>query len=206
MTPTLSWLRSLLNPGAVHQRGTCQQPYVTMDKIEAQVDALYGKIRIQPEWRERVRAALREDAEVDLRRGQQEVTRQQQRLDHLAVQKQNLAPSLREAPRLANEINNQLDEIEAQERAAKRLLADATVDRTVLAKVYEQAEKLIDKLWLVPYMRSAHERRVLNQFFFDKILVRGDEVVGVVYTEDARLIPRRLARSGRARVGWTRRR
>lgn len=171
-----------------HQRGTCRQPYVTIDKLETQVDMLYSRIRIDPEWRELVRAALREDAATDLRSRDAAVKRQQRRLDRLAAERTNLARSIREAPRLAVEINRQLDEIEAQERVAKRLLADATVDRTVLAKVYEKAEKLIDNLSLVSYVNSDHERRVLNQFFFEKILVRGDKVVGVVYTEDGRLL------------------
>jgi hypothetical protein len=102
-----------------------------------------------PQWCDRVQAALREDAAAELRSRDQSVKRQQRRLDRLAAERTNLARSLREAPRLAVEIT-QLAEIEAQERAARCPLADATVDRTVLAGMFATAEQLVDSLSLVP--------------------------------------------------------
>lgn len=171
-----------------HQRGDCEQPHVVIDRLEPQVIALYDHIRIIPEWRERVRASLRQDANADLGQRQREITRQQKRLAQLAIEKKNLAVSLRTAQRLADEINTQLDDIEAQEKAATKALADASLDRDTLAKVYDDAERLIDGLALAARIVDDQGRRLLNQFFFEKILVKGHQVVGVIYTETARLI------------------
>ncbi|MDQ1713068.1 MAG: hypothetical protein QOE45_2518 [Frankiaceae bacterium] len=171
-----------------HLRGTCQQPHVVVDRFEPQVIALYDHIRIVPKWRERVRACLRDDADADLGQRQREIARLTKRLAQLAVEKKNLAISLRKAPRLAEEINAQLDDIEAQEKAATKRLADANLDRDTLAKVYADAERLLDRLPLAARIVDEHGRRLLNQFFFEKVLVKGHQLVGVIYTETARLI------------------
>lgn len=171
-----------------HRGGNCPQPYVTVDQIEPQVDALYRSIKIRPAWRERIRACLHEDADIDLARRQATITDQQKRLAKLAKERKNLAVSIRQAPRLAGELNAQLDDLEAQERAANKLIADADMDQGRLAKVFADAEKLIDYLGEACHIDDFSGRRLLNQFFFEKIYIRDNRISAVIYTETARLI------------------
>lgn len=51
-----------------------------------------------------------------------------------------------------------------------------------------RAERLLDTLPLAARIVDEHGRRLLNQFFFEKVLVQGHQVVTVIFTETARLI------------------
>ena len=47
---------------------------------------------------------------------------------------------------------------------------------------------MVDNLTYACRIEDDLGRRLLNQFFFERVLIQGDRISGVVYTETARLI------------------
>ena len=171
-----------------HKRGTCQQPYVEIDRFEAQVTEVYSRLRIDPTWQERVRDTLAADAATDAAKREREIARQERRLARITTERRNLARSLREAPRLAAEINAELDELDRQAKDAERIIATYHADAAKTAATFDRAASLVANIALVYRVLDHKERRLLNHFFFNRVVVEGERVVRVDYTDTARLI------------------
>lgn len=156
-----------------------------MDRVEPQVLALYDGMQILPEWRERVRACLREDADADLGQRQREVARLKKRLAQLAVEKKSLAISLRKAPAWRKRSTPSWTTSKPRRRPPRR---GWPMPASTVRPSPRSTPTPSDYLTRLSLAADEHGRRLLNQFFFEKVLVKGHKVVGAIYTETARFI------------------
>lgn len=172
---------STLQPGHDANRldGTC----VDLGIVEERVEQLYQRLALTPEH---VRA-LRETLDQDIERVDQEsaavVAAQEERLKRLTDEERKNAAAYRADALSLDALKAERERIDAERLGARRVIARSQVRYDELRDVIAQALDLAEDASALYTRADDQVRRLLNQAFFEKVLVQEDDVVDPEYSE-----------------------
>ncbi len=153
--------------------GTCREPYVAADDLEAQVEDLYRRIQLPEAWAER----LREEMAAEITERQQSDAAQRELLTRQLAKAEGErrklldayyggaidVPTLKiEQPRIGSAID-----------AAKDRLADLDADVTEQQEILELAAPLATRCGDAYHKANDRTRKLFNAAVFDRLDVKG---------------------------------
>ena len=162
--------------GRMQRRTNCQEPYVPVERLERNVEEIYGRIRLSEDGRRAIAARLDRELADQSVGGAREVARYARRIAQLQAQREKLLQAyLKEAisVELLKVEQDRIDEEEADIRTRM------SVDRSVLEKARQAAEVAMDLLRSCgeAYVNAKERaRRNWNRALFKAIYV-GDGLV-----------------------------
>lgn len=165
------------------QQHTCELPYLSWDSVEEAVARAYARIRITPEFAQRVRATVRqaladEQQAADLMRRHLKAE-----LRKLDAREERLLDLAEDGGLPRDKLRARLDKLTAEQTRLTAELAKVESGLEAGAEAIELALCLLaDPQCLYERLDDA-QRRLLNQAFFDKLYIDVDGVSGVCLTE-----------------------
>ena len=193
--------------GRHQRRSNCQQPYMPIDKVEAAVERYYKSMRMPQDVAESIRTGLRIELEREHARSGPEMAATTQRVNELDQERRRLARGV---------VNGSIPEDLAREEQAriaaelKQAVAIQNAAQLVYGRIEETLNLALTYVTQVDelYRRGGPQvRRLINQFFFEKLLLRythdGVEVTGCVLAKPwatllERNFQRRMAHNARS--------
>lgn len=190
-----------------HTKGTCDQPYSDVTRLERDMQDRYANLRIDPAWRVRLVGLLRQENEREQDEIEAEVRRQERRIRDLHEELRGLLPALKRGV-LVEVIEADEQRIKAEIKEAEGLVARLRAHAGDELRLYEDTERLIDNLPKMYRRATDEQRRHLNHFFFARAEVDDGRIVGVVLTPEAAAVlgysVQRAADAGEAhKEPWT---
>ena len=173
--------------GRHQRRSNCQQRYMPIHKVEEAVERYYATVRMPEDAAESIRTGLRVEIERQHKRSQPEISWARQRVEELEQERRRLARGV---------INGSIPEDlarEEQDRISTELKQATAIERTSelvysrIAETLTVAMSYVTRVDDVYRLGGAQVRRLSNQFFFEKLLLRytddGVQVAGSVLNE-----------------------
>ncbi len=186
--------------GRGQRRTDCREPYVPVERIEQQVEALYAGIQLSPDARQRLRARLEQEITKRAIGGEREAVRQTKRLARIQAQRQMALQAHYRKAISVELLKSEQDRLDQEEVEVRKRL---TVDRSELEKARTAADlgmELIENcresyLKAASYAKETCERirRHWTQALFEAIYVGNGEVRRFVYRDP---LPQLLAWAG----------
>ena len=162
------------------RRQGCQQPYLGVDAVEAVIEDHYRFINLDPEMAAQARQALANELAQRREHSQLETKRQQRRLAKLADERRKLLQAHYADAIPLELLKEEQQRIDREVHDARRLLHQAETAFVDVEQTIAQALELASNLHQAYRRGNATVRRLLNQFFFAKVLV-GTETVQVEF-------------------------
>ncbi len=158
------------------RRNGCRLPYLSMDAVEAALEVHYRSVSLDPELAAEAKDALAAELADRRYHSQLDVTRQRKRLARLADERRKLLQAFYAGAIPLELLTEEQARITSEVQQAQSLLTQAEhafedVEATIRAAL-ELAVNLHDA-----YQRGGPQvRRLLNQFFFKRVLVGSGDV------------------------------
>jgi site-specific DNA recombinase len=170
-----------------HQRRTvCTQPYLPAEAIETAVERHYQTVRLPKETQEKIRTGLRAELDMQQRRAEPEISCARARVTELDTERRRLARGV-----VTGAIPEDLAAGEQQRIARELIQAQKVLDTSQV--VYAHIEDTLNRaLMLVGEVDEVYRlggprvRRLVNQCFFDKLLISVEDepqVAGAILRE-----------------------
>ncbi|MGI8767290.1 MAG: recombinase family protein, partial [Gemmatimonadaceae bacterium] len=167
-----------------HQRRTaCPLPYLPAEDLEQAVVDYYKTVRLPQEVQQSIREGLRAELDQQRRQAAPEIAWAEQRVVELADERRRLARGVVTGAIPEDLGREEQERIHSELRHAEAVLATA---KTVFANIEDNLDRALALLGGCDgvYRRGGPQvRRLSNQFFFAKLLVRDGEVAGAILNE-----------------------
>lgn len=169
-------------------RNKCGEPYVPAGVLETAVENLYRGIKLPPRFEERLEGILEDEVARSERHRAQASRFASRRLERLAGERERLLDLY-----LGGDIDREAfrarkDKIDAETRDLEARMADQTAQLAQARELVALALKLARNCYRSYRKASPETKKLWNQAFFDRITVKGREVVDVRYAEPFRAI------------------
>ena len=158
------------------KRSGCQQRYVLADKAVAMVERYYRSVQLPPDDIEFARAALHDELASQRERDIAEAERQRKRLSRLADERKKLLDAHYEGAIPLDLLKDEQAGISREVAEAERLLAASERRCDDLEATIRQDLDLVADCYELYLSAPESVRRLLNQFFFEKVLVDTDDI------------------------------
>ena len=170
--------------GRHQRRSACQQRYMPIDKVEEAVRRYYATVQMPTDVAESIRTGLRVELDRQHRRSQPEIAHARRRVAELEQERRRLVRGV-----INGTIPDDLAK-EEQDRIATDLKQAIAIERTAETVYARIADTLAIALQYVTRVQEMYSlggpqvRRLSNQFFFKKLLLRytddGVQVTGAI--------------------------
>lgn len=174
--------------GRQKKRG-CQQPYLRVDAVEAVIENHYKFVSLEPALAEQARQALASELAEQHHQSQRVAKRQEKRLARLDDERRKLLQAHYADAVPLDLLKEEQDRISRETRDAERLLQQAQTASVDVEHTITEALELATNLYEAYRQGDPQVRRLLNQFFFEKVLV-GREEIQVEFSRPAKALYR----------------
>ena len=169
-------------------RERCGEPYVPTATLESAVEDLYREIKLPPGFEERLEVILEDEVARSERHRAQASRFASRRLERLANERERLLDLY-----LGGDIDRETfrarkEKIEAETRDLESRMADQTTQLAQARELVALALKLARNCYRSYRKASPETKQLWNQAFFNRITVKGREVVDARYAEPFRAI------------------
>ena len=158
------------------KRHDCSLPYLNVDVVEERIAAEYRYISLPPEAAERAAEALRSELDHERSKSEGERQRQQKRLLGFAEERRKLLQAHYAGAVPLDLLKEEQERIGREVRDARRLLRHAETAFDDVERSVRQALELATNLHAAYKAGGPMVRRLLNQFFFARVLVGVDKI------------------------------
>lgn len=165
------------------RRTGCREPYISADVLESEIEALYRRVKMP----DSVLAGLRVEIEAQIatkkRGADSENAAMTAKISACEAERQKLMQAYYANAIDITMLKAEQDRIAAEVSSAQNRL-DAVGDQLdEWGEILELAMKLASSCDRAYKKASNHERRLLNQAFFEKIEVRGGKIAEVTFAD-----------------------
>lgn len=174
---------------ARHQRRKpCPQPYLSVTVVERAVERYYSTVRLPVELQDQIRDGLRAELDYQHQQAQPEIAWAKRQVKELAEERKRLARGVVTGTIPGDLAREEHDRIDLELEQAKRTLDAAQMIFAQIEDNLNRALELVGRCDEVYRLAGPRDRRLSNQFFFDKLLVaedteQGAQVAGAVLQE-----------------------
>jgi site-specific DNA recombinase len=161
--------------GRQQHRTSCQQRYLAAHDVEAAVERYWATVRLPDELQERVQEGIQAELEQQQQRAEPEIAWARRRVGELDQERRRLARGVVTGAIPEDLAREEQERITAELKAAERLLAAAETIYIRIEETLTKALALAGRCGEVYALGGPQVRRMSNQFFFEKILVTGEE-------------------------------
>ncbi len=159
-----------------HQRRTeCTQPYLATEAIEAAVERHYRTMRLPERTQETVRAGLRAELDMQARRAEPEIAYARSRVTELDQERRRLGRAVVTGAIPEDVAREEQARIQHELVQAQKILATSQVIYAHIEDTLNRALALVGRIDEVYASGGPRVRRLVNQCFFDKLLISADE-------------------------------
>jgi site-specific DNA recombinase len=159
-----------------HQRRTeCTQPYLATEAIEAAVERHYQTMRLPETTQETVRAGLRAELDMQSRRAEPEIAYARNRVSELDQERRRLGRAVVTGAIPEDVARDEQARIQHELTQAQKVLATSQVIYAHIEDTLNRALALVGRVDEVYATGGPRVRRLVNQCFFDKLLISADE-------------------------------
>jgi DNA invertase Pin-like site-specific DNA recombinase len=159
-----------------HRREGCKQPYLNIDAVEAIVEEHYRIVSLDPEMATQAREALAGELANRRKHSEVDAKRQNRRLNKLAEERRKLLQAHYAGAIPLELLKEEQDRIGREVTEARRFLQQAEQAFADVESTIAQALEIARNLFEAYSQGGPTVRRLLNQFFFSKVLVGTDRV------------------------------
>ena len=169
--------------GRQQRRTDCKQPYVPVGAVEDAIAEYYETIRIPDELRADVVKGIRKELAYQRKQAGPEIAFAKRRVVELDNERRRLARGVVDGSIPGDLARPEHERIDEEWAAAQRLLAAAERVFGHVEETLTLAMALVGRCDEVYRRGGPRIKRLMNQFFFAKLLVVDTKVAGTVYAE-----------------------
>lgn len=168
------------------RRTICTQPYAAVEAVEVAVERYYRTVRLPEATQETVRAGLKAELSNQQRRAEPEIAYARKRVTELDAERRRLARAVVTGAIPEDLARDEQDRIRHELKQAEKVLATAHVIYEHIEETLNRVLELVGRIDEVYRLGSPRVRRLVNQCFFDKLLIAVDdepEIAGATLRE-----------------------
>jgi site-specific DNA recombinase len=159
-----------------HQRQTiCQQPYLDVDAAEAAVERFWRTVRLPAGIKQTIQDGLRIELDTQNDRAQPEIRRARERVEQLSQERRRLARGVVSGSIPDDLAREEQERIQRDLDQAKRILETSEMVYEHIQGTLERALELLERVDEVYRLGSPRIRQMLNQCFFSRVLLDGEQ-------------------------------
>lgn len=166
------------------QGGSCPSRHYSAEEIEQRIIEHYRTIRLRPQVRERIWADVRRDSDERSAIVVRDIERHQRKIKKLEDNQARLVQLSYKGLVSDEVLANEQHRLEGEKQQAQRMLETAQLHARDIEDTLDEALNQTKTPHTIYVASSPLERRLLNQTFFERILVGEDAVI-----EKAELTP-----------------
>lgn len=169
--------------GRQSQRTECKQSFLPVVTVEDAIEAYYGTQRLSEDMQRTIADGLNAEIEYQRKHALPELAYSRRRLEELEKERRRVARGVVDGSVPGDLAVEEYARIDREREQAQQVLAAAEMiygrNEVDLALALEFVGEVDDV-----YRRGGPQvRRLCNQFFFSKLLIDGDEIVGSILAE-----------------------
>ncbi len=162
--------------GRQHKRTNCNQPYVTTDVVEEEVEDYYLRVQLKPESAASIRDTLIEEIEVIQRMASRDVQRQKRLLSKLDHERRKLIQAHYAGAVPLDLLKDEQARIQREQAKAEEIIACCELHAENVTEALEAAIALATNCHRAYLASPPKLRRALNQAFYEKLYLHGDTI------------------------------